>query len=126
MMPETPDVDAWGYVFGTLMGLLLWGIIFLLRPDLRRRMLWVSLLLVPLAPIGESFFLLDYWRPPLILPIWYHGMAYGGLADFLFIFALGGIATAAYPVVTHRVVCRAVWPRRWWLGVVFIVIMVGC
>jgi hypothetical protein len=126
MMPETSEGDAWAYVFGSLVGLALWGFVFLLRPDLRQRMLWVSLLLVPLAPIGESFFLLDYWKPPLILPIWYHGMAYGGLADFVFVFALGGIATAAYPVVTHRVARRAVWPCRRWLGVVFVLIMAGC
>ncbi|MFI4927147.1 MAG: hypothetical protein ACHP7E_05595 [Burkholderiales bacterium] len=126
MIPETPARDAWGYVLGSLAGCLLWGLIFRLRPDLRRRMLWVSLLLLPLAPLGESFFLLDYWRPPLILPIWYHGMAYGGLADLLFVFALGGIATAAYPVVTHRVARRAMWPRRWWLSLAFIVIMAGC
>lgn len=126
MTLETPEADAWAYVLGSLVGLLLWAIIFVLRPDLRRRMLWVSLLLLPLAPIGESFFLLDYWRPPLILPIWYHGMAYGGLADLLFVFALGGIASAAYPVVTHQVARRGVWPHRQWLGLVFIAVMVGC
>jgi hypothetical protein len=126
MIHETSAYDAWAYVFATLIGIMIWAAIFLLRPDLRRRMLWVSLLLLPLAPIGESFFLLDYWRPPLILPIWYQGMAYGGLADFPFVFALGGIATASYPVVTRRLAQASVMPRRRWLGVVFVVIMVAC
>jgi hypothetical protein len=126
MLRETSTVDAWAYLVGSLVGLLLWGIFFFLRPDLRRRMLWVSFLLVPLGSIGERFFLVDYWRPPLILPIWYQGIAYGGLADLVFAFAAGGIATAAYPVVTRRVARRAMWPSRRWLGFVFIGIMAGC
>jgi hypothetical protein len=73
-----------------------------------------------MAPLGESFFALDYWRPPLLLPIWYGGYEYGGLADFFFAFALGGIATAAYPVVSGRVAAppRTYRPRRW-LALIF-------
>jgi hypothetical protein len=125
MLEETPQLDAWGYLIGSLAGILLWLAIFLRRPDLRRRMLWVSLLLLPMAPLGESFFLLDYWRPPLLLPIWYGGYEYGGLADLLFAFAMGGIAAAAYPLVARRpAVARAQLQQRW-LAVAFTVLTVG-
>jgi hypothetical protein len=126
MVPETSIVDAWAYLVGCLVGLLLWVIIFCLRPDLRRRMLWVSFLLMPLGPIGERFFLVDYWRPPLILPIWYQGIEYGGLADLIFAFAAGGIAATAYPVVTRQLARRAMRATRRWLGFVFVGIMAGC
>ncbi len=122
---ETPQLDAWGYVGGSLLGALLWLAIFLRRRDLRRRMLWVSLLLLPMAPLGESFFLLDYWNPPLILPIWYGGYEYGGLADFLFAFALGGIATAAYPALTRRAARAGARSRKRWLALAFVVLTVG-
>jgi hypothetical protein len=125
MFEETPQLDAWGYLIGSLAGILLWLAICLCRPDLRRRMLWVSLLLLPMAPLGESFFLLDYWRPPLLLPIWYGGYEYGGLADFLFAFAMGGIAAAAYPLVARRPTVARVRPQRRWLAGAFAVLTVG-
>jgi hypothetical protein len=125
-LAETAQLDAWGYVVGSLLGVLLWLAIYLGRRDLRRRMLWVSLLLLPMAPLGESFFLLDYWRPPLILPIWYGGYEYGGLADFLFAFALGGIATAAYPLITGRAARLGMHARKRWLALGFAVLMIGC
>jgi len=125
LLEETPLIDAWAYLAGSLLGVALWAAIFARRRDLRRRMLWVSLLLLPMAPLGESFFALDYWRPPLLLPIWYGGYEYGGLADFFFAFALGGIATAAYPLATRRAAPPGARPRRRWLALVFVGATIG-
>lgn len=62
----------------------------------------VSLLLVPLAPVGQYLFLQDYWRPPVLLPIVRDGRVFGGAADLLFSFVMGGLATAAYPVLLNK------------------------
>jgi hypothetical protein len=125
-LEETPLLDAWAYLIGSLLGVAIWLAIFVRRRDLRRRMLWVSLLLLPMAPLGESYFLLDYWRPPLLLPLWYGGYEYGGLADFLFAFALGGIAVAAHPLVARRAAPPpGIRPRRRWLALVFASAMIA-
>ena len=46
----------------SLIFLLLWAVFHILRPDLRRRMLLFSLIITPLGPLSEFWFLKDYWR----------------------------------------------------------------
>jgi hypothetical protein len=70
----------------------MWFAIFLLRADLRRALLLVSLAITPLGPISELWFLRDYWVRDTLTgaPI--------GLEDLLFGFFLGGVTFAIYKV----------------------------
>ncbi len=114
MIKETLFVDKWGYLTGICMLLVLWGWFYLTRRDLRLRLLVMSLILLPLAPLGQYYFLRDYWHPPLILPLQVGGFVFGGLADLLFAFAMGGIATVAFPVLFRQItVAGNAKPRRW-------------
>ena len=47
MFVETVDVDRWSYVVGIGILLSIWGVFYYQRSDLRRRMLVVSLGLMP-------------------------------------------------------------------------------
>ena len=55
----------YAYLLGTLGFLLIWIVLFLNRRDLRRKMLTMSLLIAPIGPFSELFYLRDYWRPQL-------------------------------------------------------------
>ena len=80
----------YSYLGYSLIFLLIWVIFYILRPDLRRRMLVFSLIITPLGPLSEIWFLRDYWRRPTITgyPI--------SLEDAVFSFAIGGIAYSIY------------------------------
>ena len=56
----------YSYLGYSLIFLLVWAIFYILRPDLRRRMLIFSLIIMPLGPLSEFWFLKDYWRRPTI------------------------------------------------------------
>jgi hypothetical protein len=55
----------YSYLVYSLIFLLVWVVLYILRPDLRRRMLIFSLIM-PLGPLSEFWFLRDYWRRPTI------------------------------------------------------------
>ncbi|OHA21798.1 MAG: hypothetical protein A2849_02600 [Candidatus Taylorbacteria bacterium RIFCSPHIGHO2_01_FULL_51_15] len=80
----------YAYLALGLLYLIFWLILFLSRRDLRREMLISSLLAGFLAIILEPFFLKDYWTPELI-----NGWSVG-IEDFLYGFAIGGIANVLY------------------------------
>jgi hypothetical protein len=122
VIAETIIVDEWTYLVGIGILLLVWASLYVARRDLHRRMLTVSLLLIPLAPLGQYLFLQDYWRPPIIFPIVLSGRTYGGVADLAFTFVMGGLATAAYPVLASKYPVRDVRVRRHWVALAFILI----
>jgi hypothetical protein len=101
-MVETVFMDEWAYVLGVGMLMLLWTAFFVMRADLRKRMLGLSLGLMPLAPLGQYFFLQDYWQPPVLFPLPGLGFRVGGLFDLMFSFAMAGIAGASYYVLSHK------------------------
>jgi hypothetical protein len=99
--------------------LLVWGIFFTLRPDLRRRMLIFSLIIMPLGPLSEFWFLKDYWRRPTITgyPI--------SIEDAIFSFAIGGIAYSIHKVFFNMsVVAGHEQQRRGWLVIAFLIIII--
>jgi len=72
---------------------ILWILLYLARKDLRRKMLWLSITLGFLGPIGEVWFLRDYWQPQI-----FFGRSIG-LEDYLFMFFITGIACVLHQVV---------------------------
>ncbi len=59
---------AWVYLVQGA-GLLIFSLFcYVSRPDVRRWQLTLSLALTPLGPLGELFFLQDYWHAPFVPP----------------------------------------------------------
>lgn len=84
------DIFRYAYLIGDLIFLSVWLLLFLRRPDFRRRMLIMSTMVAPMGPLSEIFYRRDYWRPEL-----FSGQAIG-IEDLLFGFAIGGIAGVIY------------------------------
>ncbi len=80
----------YSYLIGDLVFLVIWFVLFILRKDLRKKMLLISIFFGVIGLIFEVTHALDWWTPHLITntPI--------GIEDFLFGFAIGGIATGIY------------------------------
>jgi hypothetical protein len=80
-------------------------------------MLIFSLVITPLGPLSEVWFLKDYWRRPTIT-----GYAIS-VEDAIFAFAIGGIAYSIYKVFFNMIVVRSEdQPRRGWLVIVYFII----
>jgi hypothetical protein len=80
------------YLFATLLGGLVWLTFFWLRPDLRRVMLLMSVVGLPLA-LSDIFYVPQYWKPHTLghIPV--------GIEGFLFSFEAAGICAVVYPAV---------------------------
>lgn len=97
------------YFFSSLTLLFLFFVIFYLRRDLRSRMLIVGLIVGIFGIFSEIFFFKDYWNPPLI----FRFGEFGGIEDFLFGFAFGGIGTSIYDFVLHKRFRKKRHPHYW-------------
>lgn len=109
----------YSYLCYSLMFLLVWVLFYVLRPDLRRRMFIFSLIIMPLGPLSEFWFLNDYWTRPTITgyPI--------SVEDAMFSFAIGGIAYSVYKIFFNIVATKSEdKPRRKWLVLAFFMIIV--
>jgi hypothetical protein len=109
----------YSYLGYSLIFLLLWIVFYILRPDLRRRMLVFRLIMPPLGPLSEFWFLKDYWRRRTITgyPI--------SIEDAIFSFAIGGIAYSIYKVFFNMsVVAGHEQQPRGWLVIAFLIIII--
>ena len=109
----------YSYLGYSLIFLFIWILFYFLRPDLRQRMLIFSLIITPLGPISEIWFLKDYWRRPTITgyPI--------SVEDAIFAFAIGGIAYSIYKIAFNMVVVPSKGqPPRAWLVIASFVIFI--
>jgi hypothetical protein len=120
---ETITFDKEMYILGDIIALGIWIALYCYRRDLRLRMLIMSGTLLPLAPLGESYFIADYWRPPQFINLSYGNMPLGDVTDFPFVIAIAGFATAIYPTLMQRRPSTLVHPRRLWLIVPCLVII---
>jgi len=109
----------YSYLGYSLIFLVIWVIFYLLRPDLRRPMLIFSLLITPLGPFSEVWFLKDYWRRPTITgyPI--------SVEDAIFAFASAGIVYGIYKIFFRmNVVQGDEASGRAWLVIAYILLTV--
>src|SRR3989344_2113188 len=74
------DSFQYTYLLGDLFFLLIWIILFIFRRDLRKEIFIMSLVVAPMGPMSEFFYLRDYWHPEL-----FTGWAIG-IEDLLFSF----------------------------------------
>lgn len=77
------------YLTGSLLLLFIWLIVFLLKKDLRLKMLISSLIVLPLA-LSELAFVPEYWQPDALIN------PQLSVEDFIFTFAIGGIIAVLY------------------------------
>jgi len=98
------------YLFGSLIFLFLWLIFYLYRKDLRKDMLFGSLMAMPLA-FAEFIFVPLYWQPNVIFEIPFFG-SYIDFESFIFSFAVGGIASIIYEVFLSKHLVKAREKRR--------------
>lgn len=78
------------YIIGVLIALTIWLVFFLHRKDTRKEILTISLIFGIIGVLVESVYIKDWWRPLTITgtPI--------GIENFLFGFAVGGVASIVY------------------------------
>lgn len=96
------------YLGALFFGLPVWVILFLLRKDLRHKMILMSLLVAFVAPI-DTFFIPNYWHPLTM------GNLFGLPIDtftLLFGFTLGGIASVLYEELLRKTYIRSRKPHK--------------
>ena len=109
----------YSYLGYSLIFLVVWIVFYLLRPDLRRPMLIFSLLITPLGPFSEIWFLKDYWRRPTITgyPI--------SIEDGIFAFASAGIVYGIYKIFFRTIILQGdKVARRPWLVIAYVLLTV--
>lgn len=79
------------YLIGTGIFFVIWLALFLYRKKLRKEMVVMSLLVMPLGPLAEILHFGDYWNPGYIFT--FMGV---GIEDVLYAFFIGGIAAVIY------------------------------
>ena len=78
--------------------LIPWAALFVARVELRRPMLWASVLTAPFG-LTEPLFVPAYWHPPSLFDL--AERTGFDLESFIFSFALGGLGVASYRALTH-------------------------
>ena len=93
--------------------LLVWAVLFVARPPLRRRMLWASVLTTPFG-LTEPLFVPAYWNPPSLFDLAQRSGF--DIESLVFTFAIGGLGAAGYralaPATEHRFEHRAQHAKR--------------
>ncbi len=110
-------VNEWLILSLGLFGI--WFILFITRPTLRRELIWVSILTMPLG-LTEPLFVPEYWNPPSLFNL----AARTGfdIESLIFSFALGGVAAVFYEAVTkkrHRRVFEPHGKSVHWIAIAF-------
>lgn len=89
----------YAYFIGCLILSLVWLVFFILRKDLRKEMIFGSLLALPFGFV-ECLLVPEYWNPPSLFNL--IGRFEVGLESFLFYSAVGGVAAVTYEVIDKK------------------------
>lgn len=84
-----------GYFWINIVAGIVWFTLFLLRKDLRREIVIMSLIAMPFAVL-DIFFVPSYWKPQTFMNIPV------GIEGLIGSFEIGGIAAAIYPELFHK------------------------
>ncbi len=88
---------TYGYFIGCLILGIVWLLILIVRKDLRKEILFGSLLGLPFG-FSELLIVPEYWNPPSIFNL-IHKLGFG-IESFIFAFFVAGIAAVAYEFIT--------------------------
>ncbi|MCF7910353.1 hypothetical protein K9L16_01620 [Candidatus Pacearchaeota archaeon] len=86
----------YAYFVGGMILLAFWIILFLWRKDLRKELIIVSLIFAVFGPFMNFIYFIDWWNPPTITN------TIISPEDFLYCFALAGIAAVIYEVLYKK------------------------
>lgn len=86
----------YSYFIGTLVLLIIWLNLFLLRKDVRKEMLVISLISGFAGLIVDPVYSSDWWRPPTITN------TMPGVESFIFGFSVAGVASIIYEEVFRK------------------------
>ena len=89
------------YLTLSIIFLVVWAILFAISRLTRKEQLTMSLLLAPLGPVSQIFYLQDYWDPISPFSIGVFGQSIF-LEDFIFAFAVGGIGSVLHRAFTKK------------------------
>lgn len=88
------------YLIGSLLFAAVWLILYIIRKDLRKQMIFASLLCMPLGLL-EIFFIPWYWNPQRLFNL------NPAIESLLFCFVVGGIAAVLYEVALKKHLIKA-------------------
>src|SRR3989344_8352240 len=81
------------WLFFSLIFLVFWFVVYLFRPNLKKEMLWASILTAPFG-LTEPLFVPAYWNPPSLFNL---AVRTGfDIESIIFSFAIGGIGAIIY------------------------------
>ena len=116
--------SRYAYLAGGLAFLAVWIIIFFARKDLRREIIWASLIGLPFGFL-ERLFVPYYWYPASLFDLM---RQYGfGLEGFLYSFSVSGIAATFYEFLEKKRVVKIKRDKKLHLGpfIAFIAVYAG-
>ena len=109
----------YAYSIGCLIVLFVWLLFFILRKDLRKEIIFGSILSLPFG-FSDYLWVPEYWNPPSLFNLISN---YGvGIESFLFFFLCGGIAAVVYEVIARKKTVR-IRGKRKYLFVSYILII---
>lgn len=85
--------DKYGYLFLGLFFLFFWVCFYILRKDLKRKLIKISLFGGIVGPIAEYWNYKDYWHPPSLI-----GGELVFIEDFIIGFSITGISVVVYDI----------------------------
>lgn len=89
----------YAYFIGCLILLVVWLLFFISRKDLRKEIIFGSILALPFG-FSEYLWVPEYWNPPSLFNLISN---YGvGIESFLFFFICGGMAAVVYEIITRK------------------------
>src|SRR3989344_6909047 len=103
----------YAYLLGCTIFVSIWLLLYILRKDLRKEMLTMSLLVAPLGPLSQLLYLRDYWKPQL-----FNGWVVG-IEDLLFAFAIGGITSVIYEEIFGKRYIKGHTKKHFYLMLLF-------
>ncbi len=87
-------MNAW--LTFSLIFLVIWVIIFLFKPKLRKEMFWSSILTAPVG-LTEPLFVPEYWSPPSLFNL--AAITGFDIESLIFSFAIGGMGAILYETI---------------------------
>ncbi|MFB6190103.1 MAG: lycopene cyclase domain-containing protein [Candidatus Nanohaloarchaea archaeon] len=88
------------YLVGTLILLVPWTAFYAYREDLRRKIIFSSLLCLPTGVL-ELLYVPGYWNPQPLLAFSAMGLHFD-IESFIYAFAIGGVAAGAYETLMGK------------------------
>ena len=104
----------YAYLIGCLLYGLIWFAIFLLRKDLRKELILITLFC---APLGFTEWLYhDYWQPLFLFPL----LPRIGLEDFIYAGIVSGVSAVIYEIVAQRRTYKQRRLHPGWMGTIWL------